>query len=98
MKIEHRLVRRNLDDIIEIGNILERFYNGAAGTILRAFINGRKSEECKLHQLDPKVSAERVLGRLEAYQNIVDDIEIAIQEKTKLTEDISGGDTDEKEG
>ncbi len=96
MKIEQRLIRRHQEDVIEIGNILEKFYNGQAGAILRAIVNGRKSEEAKIHQTElatyHPTHAERVLGRIEAYQNIIDDIEQAIADKNRYTEPIEGGD------
>ena len=97
MKIDQRLVRRRQEDIIEIGNIIEKFYNGQGGAILRAIINGRKSEEAKIHQTElatlHPTPAERVLGRIEAYQNIIDDIEQAIEDKNRLIEPIEEGDT-----
>lgn len=87
MTIKERLVRRSQEDIIEIGHILERFYSSDAGDVLRAIINGRIARESRVHedgrtQLDPA----RILGRIEAWQMLIDDIETAIQDKDSLTQ------------
>jgi hypothetical protein len=83
-KIEELLVERNPQSIIEIGQILEKFYNGQAGTIFRAMVNGRIKEQ--VSQLDDiKTNADRRLGRAEGIQMIQDDIELAIQQMHSLT-------------
>lgn len=87
MKIEQRLVRRSMEDIIHIGEQLDRFYSGQAGVVLRAFINGHITEECRIHyDKSQQLSADRILGRIEAFQIIIDDIERAIQEKNQLVQ------------
>lgn len=96
MKIEERLIRKREEDIIEIGRILERFYNGQAGIVIRSLINGLISTERVNHQYNLDIPADRVLGRLEAYQNVIDKIELGIQEMRQLTEEAQkGGDNNE---
>ncbi len=95
MKIEQRLVRRSMEDIIHIGEALEKFYNGQSGAVLRAFINGRITEEAKIHyDKTIQLSSDRILGRIEAYQMIIDDIEKAIQDKNQLTAPKEEGNND----
>lgn len=91
MKIEERIIRKREEDIIEIGRILERFYNGQAGTVIRSLINGLMSTERINHQYSINIPADRVLGRLEAYQNVIDKIELSIQEMRQLTEELQEG-------
>lgn len=86
-KIEELLVERTNQSIIEIGQILEKFYNGQAGVIFRAMINGRIKEQIS-HIDDTKISSERRLGRAEAFQIIQDDIELAIEQGHSLDKDI----------
>lgn len=83
-KIEQLLLERNNESIIEIGQIMERFYNGQAGAIFRAIINARIKEQIsQVH--DVQVNADRRLGRAEGMQMIQDDIEIAIEQMHSLT-------------
>lgn len=85
MKIEERLIRHTQEDIIEIGLAVERFYAGDAGAIFRAMINGRITEEGTRHIENNSVSADRVLGRIEGFNLIRDDIERCIQDMKSLT-------------
>lgn len=78
MTIEERMVRREQEDIITIGQTLETFYNTDAGAIIRAMVNGRVALEAKQHREGSPIKPGRALGRIEAYQQLVDDIEIAI--------------------
>lgn len=83
MNVVERMARRQTEDVIEIGNILEQFYSGEAGTIFRAIINGRiKAQFIQVE--DTKTSADRRLGRAEGMQLVQDDIELAIQQKNEL--------------
>lgn len=91
MKIEERLIRHNQEDIIVIGEIMEKFYSSQAGTIMRAFINGHICDEAKRHYYEDTIPADRVLGRIEGFQIIIDDVERAIQDKAKLTEPLTEG-------
>ncbi len=83
-KIEELLLEHSSESIIEIGHIMERFYNGQAGSVFRAIINARVKEQIsQLH--DTQLSADRRLGRAEGMQIIQDDIEIAIEQMKSLT-------------
>lgn len=84
MNIEERMVRREPEDVIEIGRALEVFYDSAAGSILRALVNGRVALESKEHRNDDRIKPSRVLGRIEAYHQILDDIEMAISQYKNL--------------
>ena len=84
MSIEESLIRREVQDVIEIGQVLEKFYNGSAGKVFRAMVNGRIKEQ--LSALDDNdTAASRRLGRAEGIQLIQDDIEIAIEQMKQLT-------------
>lgn len=82
-KIEELLMERTPQSIIEIGEILNKFYSGQAGTIFRAMVNGRIKEQISQTQ-DNSTSAERRLGRAEGVQMIQDDIELAIAQMHEL--------------
>lgn len=83
-KIEELLLEHSTESIIEIGYILEKFYNGQAGSVFRAIINARIKEQISQLQ-DTQLSADRRLGRAEGMQIIQDDIEIAIEQMKSLT-------------
>lgn len=84
MKIEERMLRRNPEDLIEIGRCLGDFYNSPAGSILRAMINGRVNLEARDHLEDDRIKPSRVLGRIEAYNQIINDIELSISQYHSL--------------
>lgn len=88
MTIADRLIRREQEDIIEIGNVMDIFYSSDAGVILRAIINGQICKESNNHYYEAKIPADRILGRIEGFQKIIDSIEMAIKDKDDLTKTI----------
>ena len=92
MNIKQRLDRHDIEDIIIIGDIVRKAYNGQFGDILRAVINGRQSSLLKdnLNNLIDTVplSSDRILGRLEAMSILIDDLELMIHESEQLKEPI----------
>jgi hypothetical protein len=85
MQIEERLVRRDQEDIIEIGRVAEKFYNGQAGVLFRSIINGIIQDEIS-QEHDVSTSADRRLGRAEGANKVRNYIEMAIQDMKRLTE------------
>lgn len=88
MKIKDALVRQTETDRVEIGEIVRRVYNGKFGEILRAYINGSVTKELTYNQVNPNdrspLSADRILGRCEAYNNVLLDLERMIQDADDL--------------
>lgn len=95
MNIEERMVRREPEDIIEIGRALDAMYNGSAGAVIRAMVNGRISLEAKQHREGSPIKAGRALGRIEAYQTLLDDIELAIAQYYSLTKPLPESEQEE---
>lgn len=95
MNIEERMVRREPEDIIEIGRSLEVMYNSPAGAILRAMVNGRISLEAKKHKEGSPIKPGRALGRIEAYQTLLDDIEVAIAQYYSLIQPLPENEQEE---
>lgn len=89
-KAEELMMSRTTDSIIEIGEILQKFYNGQAGAIFRAMVNGRIKEQVSQLQ-DVTTTADRRLGRAEGIQMIQDDIEMAIAQMESLTQPLPQG-------
>lgn len=82
-KVSEMMLRREPQDEIEIGQIMQKFYNGAAGEIFRAIINATiKDQISQMH--DNVTNADRRLGRAEGAQYIQDQIEIAINRMEQL--------------
>lgn len=83
-KITEAMVRQNTEDIIYIGQVAERLYNSESGHFLRAVIQGKITNESRRYKTDLKTPADRCLGRIEGYNDIIDSIELAIQEGKEL--------------
>lgn len=88
-KVEELLLQRTNESIIEIGQILEKFYNGQSGAVFRAIVNGRIKEQIS-NPDDNRTSSDRRLGRAEGIQMIQDDIELAISQMHSLTQPQEG--------
>lgn len=84
-KIEELLTEHSTQSIIEIGQIMERFYNGQAGAVFRAIVNGLIREQISQMQ-DVITSSDRRLGRAEGFQMLQDQIELSISQMKSLTE------------
>lgn len=97
MNIEERMIRRDPQDIIEIGRLLEVMYDSAVGSILRAMVNGRISLEAKQHTNGSPIKPGRALGRIEAYQTFLDDIERAISQYHSLIQPLPENEQQEEE-
>jgi hypothetical protein len=87
MDIEERLFRKQQEDIIEIGRSLESFYDSQAGTIVRALANAITTRQFTSIE-DNSTSADRRLGRAEGVSLLITDIELAIDDMKRLTEEI----------
>lgn len=87
MKIEERIIRREQEDIITIGQTLEKFYDSDAGTILRAMANAITTTQFTGTE-DNHTSADRKLGRAEGISLLITDIELAIDDMKRLTIEI----------
>jgi hypothetical protein len=84
MTIEERIIRRNQEDIIEIGSALEIFYNSPAGTIVRAMANALTTQQF-VGTEDNQTPANKKLGRAEGIALLITDIELAIDDMRRLT-------------
>lgn len=93
-KIQDALARQDNQDKIYIGELIKRTHNGQYGEIFRALIDGLKTKELKYHQDNTPgrepLSADRVLGRMEAYQNILDELDFAIAVAEDLQKPLEG--------
>lgn len=97
MSVKLALERREAQDQILIGGIIKRVHESQYGEIFRALVEGLKAKELMYNQnnvpnLIP-LTADRILGRLEAYQNIVDELDLAI----KVAEDLQKPEPEEEE-
>jgi len=95
MSIKDALVRQNNEDKILIGGIVKRVYNSQFGDILRAYIEGVKTKELLYHQDNGHISPDRILGRCEAYTNVIQDLERMIMDSEQIQEPLEEEDNDE---
>jgi hypothetical protein len=85
MNIKEALVRQSKQDKVEIGTIIERAMKGKFGDIFYAVVEGLKKQELQESRIYPaKLSSDRVLGRMEGLDMLIDSIEIAIHEKDEI--------------
>lgn len=89
-KVEELLLERTPQSIIEIGQIMEKFYNGQSGEIFRAMVNGLIKEQVS-NLRDVTTSADRRLGRAEGIQMLQDAVELSISQMQSLTNPIPQG-------
>lgn len=90
MNAEERLTRQASEDIVLIGDLLERFMNSPAGKYFRIMVSNLQKLEIQ-HSKSSVLSAERALGRIEAYDNVLNDIEGFIHQKNELQKPIMTG-------
>ena len=91
LAIEERLAacgRGESDHIIYIGMLVENLLKSETGAIIKALTAGRTSSEIRSN-MSGKLSSERVLGRIEAYENLWNDLEQFVLDKDRLTEPIT---------
>jgi len=89
MSIREDLVTQDDQARIRIGQVVKRSMNGAFGEIFRALKNGLITEELTYNQTDNTMSADRHLGRCEAYTNMEVKLEQMIAEMEDLTKVVS---------
>ncbi len=98
MNISERLIRREEQDILEIGNIIKATYYGQFGEVLKAIVDGLITYDLTLNQRNERdvvpLSSDRLLGRLEGYQTVINKLELAIQEADSLREPIEEDEDD----
>lgn len=70
MNIAERLERQDNEDIVLIGNLMD----SEAATVTRLMIQNLLNLELS-HSRQDTASAERKLGRLEAYRTVLDDMQ-----------------------
>lgn len=85
-QIQEALERQNKSDKVYIGEVAEKFYYSEAGELFRALLNGLRSKHSSKDRPDRSTPAERVLGRLEAIQEIQDAFEQMMADKENLVE------------
>lgn len=84
--IEDRLAgcgRKEHEHIIYVGELVERALKGEIGAVIKALTAGRSSNEIRSN-MDGKLSPDRVLGRIEAYENLWNDLEQFVFDKDAL--------------
>ena len=94
--IEERLAacgRREAVHIIYVGDLVERALKGEIGAVLKALMVGRTSREISDNR-DGKLSADRILGRLEMVEILWCDLEQFVLDKDTMKEPVSKGTND----
>jgi len=88
MKITERMDRNLMEDQIEIGNIIESSLKGSFGEVMKAMIEGLKSEFLMNSDAVKVLPADRILGRLEGLSRLQDRLDYAVMIARELKEDI----------
>lgn len=81
--IEERIAgcgRKESEHIIYVGELVERMLKGEFGAVLKALTAGRVSAELSSNR-DGKLSADRILGRLEMADGLMADLEQFVIDK-----------------
>lgn len=77
-----------MEDQIEIGNIIESSLKGSFGEVMKAMIEGLKSEFLMNSDAVKVLPADRILGRLEGLSRLQDRLDYAVMIARELKEDI----------
>lgn len=91
MRIEERLTRRAPDDIVYIGNLIQQAMKSELWTVINFMSASLKVEEIEKSKngLGAPISADRVLGRIEAYETIITNLEGIAVQKEELSKPIT---------
>ncbi len=87
MTFEERLRRNDIEDKIEIGNIVDNAIRGDFGYLLRAVVNGIIDRELQSSRKDFSIPPERVLGRIESLNQLMEELDIMVDVKNQLTQE-----------
>ncbi len=83
MKIKDRLDRQDNEDIIIIGEAVEAFLRSDAGEIFHLMISNLQKLEMQ-NSRNGSISAERALGRIEAYETVISDFQTFVDRKYEI--------------
>lgn len=85
VEVEDRLAacaKGDLQQIVHVGTLVENILKGEFGGILRSLVRGRSSMNLsESRQHGGTLSADRYLGRLDAYDNLLTDLEQYVTDK-----------------
>jgi hypothetical protein len=84
--IEERIAgagRGSIQEIVYLGELVENTLKGEFGAIIKCLTAGRVSEELNKSK-DGKLSADRILGRLEMAESLWNDLEQFVLDKDRL--------------
>lgn len=100
MKIEERLIRRHAEDIVYVGNIIRSLMRTETWGMLKFVTASRRVDEIEKARngVGAPISADRVLGRIEAYESILGDLEAIAVQAEELQKPIESKSKDNEEG
>lgn len=88
MRIEERYERQADEDIVIIGEMIDQFFKSDMGKVFIKGLNNLKSME--LHNSRARdTSAEKVVGRLEAYETILADLQGFVERKNEIQKPVN---------
>lgn len=73
--------RGDLKEVIRIGQLVEDTLKGEFGSVLRALLRGRSAADLAESRRSGGLSSDRYLGRLDAYERILEDLEQFVTDK-----------------
>jgi hypothetical protein len=91
IEIEEKIAacgRRELAEIVYIGELVERVLKGEFGSVLRALLKGRSAMELAESRIKSDINPDRYLGRLDAYERILEDLEQYVIDKDNASSKI----------
>lgn len=80
--------RGELKEIVYIGEMVENTLLGEFGAILRALIKGLSASSLAESRVKGEISADRYLGRLDAYDKILENLEQYVIDKDQASKKI----------
>lgn len=86
--IKEAFERQNNEDLIIIGNLVSQALNSDFGKLLNLLINNLKLMEVNNSRNNIGGSSDKVLGRLEAYDTVLNDLQGFISRMEELQQPI----------
>lgn len=83
MNIEDRMLRANEEDRVILGNIVESLAKTDGWKVIRAVTEGRRVMEIA-NAKNGTLNSDRILGRIEAYETIMSDLEQFVKDRDDL--------------
>lgn len=91
MTLEERFDRQSPEDQVILGEIIDHFFQSDAGRLFKLMAQNLQRMEIQSSR-NGGVNADRALGRIEAYDTVLTDLEMFVNRKRELQRPVEPND------